>query len=149
MVVPIHVDATVELPFADECFDALISIDSYHYFGNNDDYFKKHLKSLIKKGAPVAIAIPGTKQEMSGTIPDALKPFLDDEGFATLHCIEWWTQILEKHLDEFIIKEMDCTDKAWRDWLVADNPIAKRDINMMKAENGKYLNLISITGKRK
>jgi len=107
------------------------------------------LKPLIKKGAPVAIAIPGTKQEMNGTIPDELKPFLDDEGFATLHCIKWWTQILEKHLDDFSIKEMDCTDTAWSDWLASDNPIAKRDIDMMKAENGKYLNLISITGKRR
>lgn len=149
LVVPIHADATVELPFADEYFDALISIDSYHYYGNNDDYFEKHLKPLIKKGAPVAIAIPGTKQEMNGIIPDELKPFLDDGGFATLHCIEWWTQILGKHLDNFMIKEMDCTDAAWSDWLAADNPIAKRDIDMMKAENGKYLNLISITGKRK
>jgi cyclopropane fatty-acyl-phospholipid synthase-like methyltransferase len=149
LVVPIHADATVELPFADEYFDALISIDSYHYYGNNDDYFEKHLKSLIKKGAPIAIAIPGTKQEMNGVIPDALKPFLDDEGFATLHCIEWWTQILQRHLDDFSIKEMECTDRAWSDWLAADNPIAKRDIDMMKADNGKYLNLISVTGKRK
>jgi len=149
LVIPIHADAAVELPFADEYFDALISVDSYHYYGNKDGYFEKYLKPLIKKGAPVAIAIPGTKQEMNGIIPDELKPFLDDEGFATLHCISWWTQVLEKHLDDFSIKEMDCTDTAWSDWLAADNPIAKLDIDMMKADNGKYLNLISITGKRK
>lgn len=147
-VIPIHADA-MELPFADEYFDAFISIDSYGYYGNNDDYFEKHLKSLLKKGAPIAIAIPGTKQEMNGIKPDELKPFLDDEDFATLHCIEWWTQILEKHIDDFSIKEMECTDRAWSDWLAADNPIAKQDIEMMKADNGKYLNLISITGKRK
>jgi cyclopropane fatty-acyl-phospholipid synthase-like methyltransferase len=95
LVNSLHADATVELPFADEYFDALISIDSYHYFGNNDDYFEMRLKPLIKKGAPVAIAIPGTKQEMNGIIPDELKPFLDDEGFATLHCIEWRTKFLK------------------------------------------------------
>lgn len=39
---------------------------------DNDDYFEKHLKSLIKKGAPAAIAIPGTKQEMNGIIPEQL-----------------------------------------------------------------------------
>jgi cyclopropane fatty-acyl-phospholipid synthase-like methyltransferase len=146
LVVPIHADASIELPFAAEYFDALISVDSYHYYGNNDDYFERHLKSLIKKGAPVAIAIPGTKYEMNGIIPDGLAPFLDDEGFATLHCIEWWTQILEKHLDNFSIKEMACSDAAWSDWLAADNPIAKQDINMIKADNGKYLNLIAVTG---
>ncbi|NLL36784.1 MAG: SAM-dependent methyltransferase, partial [Fretibacterium sp.] len=148
MVIPIHADAR-ELPFANDYFDALISIDSYHYYGNDDDYFENHLKPLIKEGAPVAIAIPGTKQEMNGIIPDELKPFLDNEGFDTLHCMEWWTQILEKHLDDFSIREMECTDAAWRDWLAADNPFAKQDIDMMKAEDGRYLNLISITGKRK
>lgn len=149
LVIPIHADATVELPFADEYFDALISVDSYHYYGNNDEYFGKHIKPLLKKGAPVAIAIPGTKYEMNGIIPDAFLPFLDDTGFATLHCIEWWTRILEKHLDDFKISEMICTDAAWDDWLAADNPIARQDIDMMKADNGKYLNLTSITGKRK
>ncbi len=146
LAVPIHADASIELPFAAEYFDALISIDSYHYYGNNKDFFEKHLKPLIKKGAPVAIAIPGTKYEMNGIIPDELAPFLDDKGFATLHCIEWWTQILEKHLDNFLIKEMSCSDAAWSDWLATDNPFAKQDINMIKAENGKYLNLIAITG---
>jgi len=149
LVIPIHADASVELPFADEYFDALISVDSYHYYGNNDDFFEKRLKSLIKKGSPVAIVIPGTKEEMNGVIPEALKPFLDDEGFATLHCMTWWTHILEKHLDDFVIREMDCTDAAWRDWLATDNPYAKQDVEMMKAGGGRYLNMISITGRRK
>lgn len=149
LVIPIHADAAEALPFADAYFDALISVDAYHYFGNNDDYFEKLLKPLVKKGAPVAIAIPGTKEELNGIIPEALQPFLDEEGFATLHCKTWWTEILDKHLDDFEIREMDCTDTAWRDWLSADHPMAKQDIEMMKADGGKYLNLISITGKRK
>lgn len=149
LVIPIHADATAELPFADDYFDALTSVDSYHYYGNNDAFFEERLKPLLKKDAPVRIAIPGTKQEMNGVIPDALKPFLNDEGFATLHCIEWWAKILKRHLNDFCIREMDCTDEAWRDWLAADNPIAKGDIDMMKADNGRYLNLIAITGKKK
>lgn len=149
LVIPIHADATAELPFAEQYFDALISIDSYHYYGNNDDYFEKQLKPLLKQGAPVAIAIPGTRQEMNGVIPEALQPFLDDDGFATLHCMEWWTQILEKHLDEFSIREMKCTDTAWTDWLVSGHPIANKDIEMMKADDDRYLNLIAITGKTK
>ena len=148
LVIPIHADAT-ELPFADDYFDALISIDSYHYYGNNEDYFEKHLKPMIKKGSPIAIAIPGTKKEMNGMTPDELKPFLDDEEFSTLHCKEWWTEVLQKHLDDFCIREMECTDLAWRDWLASDNPIAKQDVEMMKADNGCYLNLVAITGKVK
>ncbi|MBC3805233.1 methyltransferase [Acetobacterium fimetarium] len=60
-----------------------------------------------------------------------------------------YKRFLQMGVDDFSIMEMDCTDTAWSDWLAADNPIAKQDIDMIKADNGKYLNLISITGKRK
>ena len=36
-VFPIHADAR-QLPFADEFFDAIVSIDSYHYFGTDVHY---------------------------------------------------------------------------------------------------------------
>ena len=38
-----------ELPFADEYFDAVISVDIYHYFGNNDTYFEKCFKDYLEK----------------------------------------------------------------------------------------------------
>jgi len=145
-VFPMHADVMMELPFAEGFFDALISIDSYHYFGNNDEFFAKQLKPILKKGAPIAIVIPGTKYEMNGIIPDALKPFLDNEGFYTLHCISRWQNWLEKHFDNFKIGEIECTNRAWSDWLSVDNPIAKQDIEMMKADDGKFLNMISVTG---
>lgn len=36
-VIPIHADAN-ELPYADEYFDAIVSIDAYHYFGTGKVY---------------------------------------------------------------------------------------------------------------
>ncbi|NTU77557.1 MAG: methyltransferase domain-containing protein, partial [Alphaproteobacteria bacterium] len=41
-IVPIHLDAH-ELPFAEGFFDAVVSIDSYHYFGLDKEYLGKHL----------------------------------------------------------------------------------------------------------
>ena len=38
-VIPIHADAN-ELPYAEEYFDAIVSIDSYHYFANKRGYFE-------------------------------------------------------------------------------------------------------------
>ena len=149
LAIPIHADATLGLPFADDYFDALVSIDSYHYYGNNDEFFEKKLKPFLKKGAPVAIAVPGTVIEHGGVIPVQLRPFLDEEGFATLHSMDWWTGILKKHLDDFSIGEMECAERAWADWLASDNPYAKQDVEMMAAGNDKILNLIAITGKVK
>jgi len=48
LTVPLQFDAT-RLPFAENFFDAVVSIDSYHYFGNNDAYFQKVLKPTLKR----------------------------------------------------------------------------------------------------
>ncbi|MGL5512321.1 MAG: SAM-dependent methyltransferase, partial [Sporomusa sp.] len=72
--VPISVDATEGLPFANEYFDILFSVDAYHYFGDT----KEMLPSLIpfvKKGGYIAIAIPGIKYEFGENVPDEMKPF--------------------------------------------------------------------------
>lgn len=42
---------------------------------------------------------------------------------------------------------MKCFDEAWQSWLSCDNPYTVEDIEFLKADNGKYLNLISIKGK--
>lgn len=45
MVIPIHGNA-LDMPFANEFFDAVISVDAYHYVGNNDTFFvKKYVPS--------------------------------------------------------------------------------------------------------
>lgn len=76
-IVPIHADAH-ELPFANHFFDAVISVDSYHYFGNNDTFFSEKIRPLLKKGGLVALAFPGLKSELQ-TVPEAMKPYWKEE----------------------------------------------------------------------
>jgi cyclopropane fatty-acyl-phospholipid synthase-like methyltransferase len=89
LIIPIHADA-IELPFANEYFDAIISVDSYHYFGNNDRYFPEKLRPLLKKDALVAIAFPGMKYEVHDAIPDEMKPYWEEEALTMWHSIPWW-----------------------------------------------------------
>ena len=70
-IIPIHADAT-QLPFADEYFDAVISVDAYHYFGNNNQYFDTYLAPLVKNGGTIAIGIPGLQNEIIGEIPEEM-----------------------------------------------------------------------------
>ena len=146
LVIPIHADAH-ELPFAHEYFDALISIDAYHYFGNNDEYFDKYLRPLLKKDALVSLAFPGMKYEVHNNIPDEMKKYWGDEELGMWHSLDWWKEKLEGKLKNFEAKEMKCFDKAWDDWLSTENPYAIEDREMMAADNGRYMNIISITGK--
>ena len=146
LVIPIHSDAH-QLPFADEYFDALISIDAYQYFGNNDTYYDKHLKHLLKRDALVAIAIPGMKNELGDHIPDEMKPFWPEEALNEWHSIDWWKEELGGKLKDFEIKEMRCFDRAWDDWLSTENPYAIEDRKMIAVDKGRYMNFIAIRGK--
>ncbi|GAA0741378.1 SAM-dependent methyltransferase [Clostridium oceanicum] len=151
-IIPIHGDATA-LPFADEYFDAVISVDSYHYFGSNETYFDKYLKRLLKKDALIAIAIPGMKYEIHDNVPKEMKPYWDKEALPLWNSCDWWQNALSKS-DGFKIKEIkeldsDCFEKAWSDWLNTDNEYAKGDRPMIETDNGRYMNLISIIGNKK
>ncbi len=48
-IFPFLVDATKELPFAQEYFDMIISVDSYQYFGNNEGMLPKLLPFMKKR----------------------------------------------------------------------------------------------------
>jgi len=146
LVIPIHADAN-NLPFADEYFDAIISVDAYQYFGNTAEYFDQCLHGLLKKGALVALAFPGMKYEMNGNIPEEMREFWDSESFASWHSASWWEAILSKSLKINQIKEMRCFDLAWKEWLSSDNPHAIEDRAMLSRDNGRYMNLISLTGR--
>ena len=145
LVIPLQLDA-LQHPFAEGFFDAVVSVDAYHYFGNNDLYFKTTLKPILKEDAIVAIAFPGMKYEVQNNIPEEMKPLWDEEALEMWHSIDWWKRKFEPYLKEFQITEMDCFDKAWNDWLSCDNPYAVEDRLMIQRDNGRFMNLIKITG---
>ena len=39
---------------------------------------------------------------------------------------------------------MKCFNKAWENWFATDNTYAKENIELLKADKGKFLNLIGI-----
>jgi cyclopropane fatty-acyl-phospholipid synthase-like methyltransferase len=145
-VIPIHADAH-QLPFADEYFDAVISVDAYQYFGYTDEYYDEYLRPILKKDALVAISISGMKYDLHKNVPDEMKPFWPDEALETWHSINWWKEKFENKLNDLEIKEMTTFNDAWQDWMSTDNPYAVGDREMMAADNGRYMNLISITGR--
>jgi cyclopropane fatty-acyl-phospholipid synthase-like methyltransferase len=147
LVIPLHADAH-QLQFANEYFDAVVSVDAYQYFGISENYFDEYLKPLLKKDALVALAIPGMKSDLQNIVPDEMKAFWRDEDLMSWQSVAWWKEKFEGKLKDLEVKEMTCFDRAWGDWLTTENPYAIMDRKMMAADNGRYMNLISITGKR-
>ncbi len=146
--VPISVDATKGLPFANGYFDLLFTVDAYHYFGDTAEMLPS-LIPFVKKGGYIAVAIPGLKYEFGENIPDEMKPFWIDEMARTIHALAWWKDLWSEaeSIEIVDIREMNCCKQAWDEWLTSPNPYAVNDIKMMEAEGGKYFNLIQLIAK--
>jgi cyclopropane fatty-acyl-phospholipid synthase-like methyltransferase len=77
-VFPIHSDARA-LPFADEFFDAIVSIDSFVYYGT-DDLYLNYIARFVKPGGSIGIAGAGLMREIHGPVPPHLSEWC---GLAT------------------------------------------------------------------
>ena len=93
--VPISVDATKGLPFANGYFDLLFSVDAYHYFGDTAGMLPS-LVPFVKKGGYIAVAIPGLKYEFGKNVPDEMKPFWSDEVARTIRSLAWVEGFVER-----------------------------------------------------
>ncbi len=148
LIIPIHAEAH-ELPFAEEFFDMIISVDSYHYYGYEEGYLDKHLSPLLKKGGQISIGIPGLQKEFDGNVPFEMKPYYKEEY--NFHTCSWWKDLWTRSdiVQNIKCKELSCHKIAWEDWLDCDNEHAKQDIDMMKTESGRYFNTVCISAIRK
>lgn len=146
--VPISVDATKGLPFANGYFDLLFTVDAYHYFGDTAEMLPS-LIPFVKKGGYIAVAIPGLKYEFGKNIPDEMQPFWNSEVERTLHSLDWWKDLWsqEKGIEIIDCREMACCKQAWSEWLTGYHPVVANDIKMMEAEGGKYFNLVQLIAK--
>jgi SAM-dependent methyltransferase len=81
-VFPIHADART-LPFADEFFDAMVSIDAFEYFGT-DDLYLPLLVRLLRPGRQIGAVNAGVRQEVE-SLPEEWPP-----DFSAFHTPEWW-----------------------------------------------------------
>ena len=149
-IVPVKADATA-LPFNDEFFDAVVSVDSYNYFGRDTAYLDEKLLPFVKSGGYVYIAVPGMKKDCHDHLPEELLLSWNEEQLDYIHDAEYWRNIVSAcNLAEVVdIHEMESNEEVWADWLCQDNEYAAGDRKTMEAGGGKYLNFIAIVLKKK
>jgi ubiquinone/menaquinone biosynthesis C-methylase UbiE len=61
-IAPVKADATA-LPFEKEFFDAVVSTDSYNYWGRDPEYLDTKLLPFVKRGGYIYCCVPGLKYE--------------------------------------------------------------------------------------
>ena len=126
-LIPVNADANA-LPFEMKTFDALVSVDAYHYFAGKEGFFTDKLLPFMKSGSTVLIAIPGLKLEYDGRSEELLTPWLGDEAYM-FQSTAFWKKIIGTHPDiaEVHTWEMNSFDVAWKEWLDTSHEFAIGD----------------------
>ena len=148
--VPLKADATA-LPFAHGFFDAVVSVDSYNYFGRDPLYLGEHLLPLVRRGGELLFAIPGMARDRHDDLPACLLASWTPEQLDYMHDIGWWrANIAQTEGVEILgMCEMACTREAWADWVECDNEYAAGDRAAVEAGALDHLNTIAVRLRRK
>jgi cyclopropane fatty-acyl-phospholipid synthase-like methyltransferase len=147
-VYPIYADARA-LPFAADFFDAIISIDSFPYYGT-DEHYLNYLARFVKPDGVIGIAGAGVMREFEEEVPTALKAWWEP-NMSCLHSAAWW----RRHWERTGILSIDLTDsmpdgwQLWIHWLEAVAPDNLVEIDAVKADRGDYLGYVRAIGRRR
>ena len=149
-IIPVKADAT-DLPFEKDFFDAVVSTDSYNYFGRDPEYLDRCLLPFVKRGGLIYIAIPGMKQDCHDHLPPELLLSWTSEQLDYMHDVPYWRRMVSQCRGAEVLEvvEMQSNDEVWADWLKQENEYAVSDRKSMEAGAGKYLNFIKIVLRRR
>jgi cyclopropane fatty-acyl-phospholipid synthase-like methyltransferase len=146
-VFPIHADAR-SLPFAADFFDAIVSIDSFPYYGT-DDLYMNYLARFVKPGGPIGIAGAGLTQEIEDPVPEHLREWWTPD-LCALHSASWWRRHWARTgiLDVQVSDSMPDGWQLWLDWHKTIAPDNHTEIAALEADRGKYLGYVRVVGRR-
>lgn len=147
-VFPIHADAR-SLPFAAGFFDAIVSIDSFVYYGT-DDLYMNHLARFVNPGGSIGIAGAGLTHEIDGPVPEHLRAWWEP-SMSCLHSADWWRRHWERS-GVLLVELADTMRDGWRvwlDWHRAASPDNIVEIEAVEADRGRYLGYVRALGRRR
>ena len=150
-VIPIHGDA-MDMPFAQEYFDSIVSVDTYHYFGCKKGVFGEKILPFVKKDGYVLIAIPGLKEYPEGDLKELFTTWAEGDDADLFQTADWWETLLKEECGELCdvtVKEAECFDVAWQEWFESGHEYCVRDKEFLEKGLDKILNFILIYVKKR
>ncbi len=141
-VVPVYSNAR-SLPYALGFFDAVVSIDSYIYFGT-DDMYLDYLVKYVAPGSQIGMISPGFAQEINGELPEHLRPFWGQDCWSW-HSAQWWHQ----HWARTGLVDVECAENVTEAWEIWRRHETGDDAKVVEADKGQYMGLIRMVGRRR
>lgn len=158
-VFPIQAEAHA-LPYAEAFFDAIVCLDSYHYYGTGDLYLS-YIVKFLKIGGQIGIVVPGLMRDFEGTAPEHLTRRREDgsafwsEDCWTFHTCEWWRHLWGRS-SLVDVEVADILEDGWRFWAQSDRAFEAAGTNIFPSEapvlendGGRYMGLIRMIARRK
>ncbi len=148
-VFPLRADAR-SLPYADEFFDAIVSIDSLIYYGT-DDHYLDYLARFVKPGGAIGVAMAGLVHEINGAVPEHLQAWWAQDRPWCFHSAAWW----RRHWERTGIVEIDTADTmegGWQNWLAWQREIAPDntvEIQALEADRSRTLGYVRVVARRR
>ncbi|HEX5502938.1 MAG TPA: methyltransferase domain-containing protein [Thermomicrobiales bacterium] len=150
-VFPLHAEAHA-LPFADDFFDAAVSLDAYHYFGTDDLYLAYYAR-FVKPGGQLGIVVPGLRHELADGLPAHLAPYWEPD-FWSFHSPDWWRAHWER-TGPVAVEHADLVPDGWRHWLRWLEVAAAhgyrsdpQEAEMLRADAGRNLGFARVVARK-
>lgn len=150
-VFPIHAEAHA-LPYAHEFFDAIVSIDSYHYYGT-DALYLSQIANFLKPGGQIGIVVPGRMQEVD-TMPEHLRGWVTGSDFETFQSTSWWEGLWRR--SELVeIEKADTLEDGCKHWMQYERALEAAgtreysDIAAIEADQGRYMGFVRLVARKK
>ncbi|OGO00460.1 MAG: hypothetical protein A2Y90_05370 [Chloroflexi bacterium RBG_13_52_12] len=158
-ICPIHAEAH-DLPYAEGFFDAIVSLDSYQYYGT-DDLYLTYFHKFLRPGGQIGIVVPGLTKEIDDAPPEHFTrvrengtAFWVDECWC-FHTAGWW----QRHWGKLSIiedVETEYMPDAVKDWIQYENAcdeagtlIFPSEVPILKEDGGRYMALLRVVGRKK
>lgn len=149
-VFPMHAEAHA-LPYADGFFDAVVSIDAYHYFGT-DDLYIGYITRFLRSGGQIGIVSPGLTTEIDAP-PEPLRPYWPWD-FASFHSADWWRRHWAR-TGKVQVEHAGMLPDGWRHWLrwletcaAAGNASGDDEAQMLRIDAGRTVGFARVTARK-
>ncbi len=155
IVYPVKAEAH-SLPFAAGFFDAVISVDSYQYYGT-DQLYMSYISRFIKNGGLIGIVVPSLMKEIYGNIPEHLNvPQSNGKVFWDNACYSFKTATFWKRLwkTSGVLEDIkaEILPDGWRHWRdfekaleLAGKSIFPSDAEALEKDGGEYICFVKMT----
>ena len=145
-IVPIHGDA-MDMPFAQDWFNAVVSVDAYHYFGCREGVFADRILPFVRRGGSVLIAVPGLRAEPRGELRVLFETWAEGDDALCFKTVSWWKSLLDRECGDrcdISVLQAECYSEAWEDWFNTGHEYGIRDRDFLSRGLKRILNFALI-----